>query len=93
MTTASYAALLEISQHMLELAKRQEWEALTQAQEQRATLIAGISAGGTALAPMNIATLAPTIRQIQDIDREILEYVTPWREDAAKLLSNLSPSP
>jgi hypothetical protein len=92
MTTASYAALLELSRQMLEQAKRQEWESLPLTQEQRVSLIAGIVAKRPALTTSEIAALAPTIRKIQELDREILEYVTPWRDDVAKLLSRLAPS-
>ncbi|MDP2881471.1 MAG: flagellar protein FliT [Azonexus sp.] len=80
--------LLELSRQMLELAKQQEWESLAKAQAQRATLIAGMSPGN----PAELAAMAPTFREIQSIDREILEYVTPWREDVAKLLARLAPS-
>lgn len=91
MATASYTALLELSRQMLEQAKSQEWESLPLAQEQRVLLIAGITAKRPALTTSEIAELAPTIRKIQELDREILEYVTPWREDAAKLLARLAP--
>lgn len=89
---ASYATLLELSRQMLELAKRQEWESLTQAEAQRATLLAGIPAKHSGFAPAEITAIATAIRQIQDCDREVLEYVTPWREHAATLLSHLEPS-
>lgn len=92
MATTSYTALLEISRQMLEMAKQQNWDALALAQEKRAALIAGMKTRAT-LSPAEIGVLAPTIKKIQDFDREILEYVAPWRDDVAKLLARLSPSP
>jgi hypothetical protein len=88
----SYATLLELSRQMLELAKRQDWELLTQTEAKRASALAGMPAKQSPLAPTESAAIAATIRQIQDCDREVLEYVTPWREHAATLLSRLEPS-
>lgn len=93
MNVAGYTTLLELSRQMLELAKQQAWESLALAQEQRATLIARLGSANSAMAPAELATVAQTIREIQGLDREVLEYVTPWREDVAKLLSRLAPLP
>lgn len=94
MNVAGYATLLDLSRQMLELAKQQAWEPLAIAQEQRATLIARLSlANHQAMTPAEQVSVAQTIREIQGLDREVLEYVTPWREDVAKLLSRLAPLP
>ncbi|MFZ2973786.1 MAG: flagellar protein FliT [Ferribacterium limneticum] len=93
MNVAGYTTLLELSRQMLELAKQQAWEPLTLAQEQRATLIARLSSASPAMTQAEQATIAQTIQEIQGLDREVLEYVTPWREDVAKLLSRLTPLP
>jgi len=92
MTSQRYASLLEISRQMLELAKQQEWEPLTQAQAQRATLIGALSTQQPAPTPAELASVAPAIREIQNLDRQILDLVNPWREDVAKLLTRLSPT-
>lgn len=92
MNMAGYTTLLDLTRQMLELAKQQSWESLAQAQEQRTTLISGISAKNPALTPAELAAMAPTIREIQGLDRKILEHVIPWREDVAKLLTRLAPS-
>lgn len=89
---ASYASLLELSRKMLVLAKRQEWELLAQMESERTSLLTTIPVKQSPLAPAESAAIAATIRQIQDCDREVLEYVTPWREHAATLLSRLEPS-
>lgn len=89
---ASYTKLLDLSRQMLELAQRQEWELLATAEAQRASLLAGIPAPHSGLSAAESAAIAATIRQIQSCDSEILEYVTPWREHAATLLSRLAPS-
>lgn len=87
-----YPTLLKLTRQMLELAKQQEWEALAKAQEQRATLIADMSAASPSLTSAQLATIAPTLREIQSLDREIFEHLSPWHEDVAKLLARLTPS-
>lgn len=74
---------------MLTQAQKQEWEALTEAQARRAQLLLSLPGQASDLSPSAGKEIASTIRQIQEIDREILSYVEPWREDAAKLLSRL----
>ncbi|NTV69451.1 MAG: flagellar protein FliT [Azonexaceae bacterium] len=91
MSVAGYTTLLELSRQMLEQAKQQAWEPLAMAQEQRATLIARLSLANQAMTPAEQASVAQIIREIQGLDREVMEYVTPWREDVAKLLSRLAP--
>lgn len=89
---ASYTKLVDLSRQMLELAQRQEWESLATAEAQRASLLAGMPATHSGLLPAESAAIAAAIREIQACDRDILEYVTPWREHAATLLSRLAPS-
>ncbi len=93
MNMAGYASLLKYSRQMLELAKQQAWEPLAEAQQQRATLIAGMRTQNPPLTAAEQTAAAQTIREIQNLDREILAYVTPWRDDVAKLLARLAPSP
>lgn len=88
----SYSTLLELSRQMLEQARQQEWESLAATEARRASLLAKLPARLPALSPTESAAIATAIRQIQDCDREILEYVTPWREQAATLLSRLTPA-
>jgi hypothetical protein len=88
---ASYTTLLELSRQMLEVAKRQEWESLAEVEAQRATLLAGISLR-PGLSAAESSAIATAIQQIQTYDREILEYVKPWQEHTATLLSRLAPS-
>lgn len=85
--------MLALSSQMLELAKQQNWESLAQAQEQRARLIAGLPPALASMTPAEQAATRLSIQEIQGLDSEILAYVTPWRDDVAKLLSRLSPSP
>lgn len=89
---ASYTTLLELSQQMLEQARQQEWESLATTEARRTALLAKLPARMPALSPADSAAIATAIRQIQACDREILEYVTPWREQAATLLSRLAPA-
>ena len=91
--TASYFSLLEISRQMLEFAKQQDWEALTQIEAKRASALAAMSPNLKALSMQESAVVGALIRQIQECDREIFEYVTPWREHTAELLTRLEPSP
>ena len=88
---ASYTNLHALSRQMLELAKRQEWESLAQLETERTSLLAKISTKYVGLAPAEISAIATCIREIQDCDKEILDYVTPWQAHAAKLLSHLEP--
>ena len=81
---ASYTKLLMLSKQMRELAKQQQWESLATMEGERAALLAN-----TALASAEISAIGACIRQIQECDRAILDYVTPWREHAEKLLSRL----
>lgn len=89
---ASYSKLLTLTKQMLELAKRQEWENLAQLETERTSLLAGISTRYKALAPAETAAIANCIREIQDCDKAILDYVVPWQEHAATLLSRLEPT-
>jgi len=88
---ASYTTPLELSRQMLEQARQQEWESLAATEAHRASLLAKLPARLSALSPADSTAVASAIRQIQACDREILEYVTPWREQAATLLSRLAP--
>lgn len=93
MSTVGYDTVLALSSQMLALAKQQDWESLAQAQEQRARLIAGLPPALASMTPAEQAAMRLSIQEIQGLDSEILAYVTPWRDDVAKLLSRLSPSP
>ena len=93
MNTSGYDTVLALSSQMLALAKQQDWESLAQAQEQRARLIAGLPPALASMTPAEQAAMRLSIQEIQGLDSEILAYVTPWRDDVAKLLSRLSPSP
>jgi len=86
---ASYTKLLMLSKQMRELAKQQQWESLATMEGERAALLAATSTINTALASAEISAIGACIRQIQECDRAILDYVTPWREHAEKLLSRL----
>lgn len=88
---AAYCALLEISRQMLALAEKQQWEALTVLESQRAGMIGDLqkSAGYTGSDTEEIAAL---IQQIQALDEEIQGYVLPWQTHAATLLERFRPS-
>lgn len=86
---ASYTKLLMLSKQMLELAKHQQWESLATMESERAALLSTIPSKYAALAATEISAIGACIRQIQECDRAILDYVTPWREHAEKLLSRL----
>lgn len=92
MATTGYSKLLEISLHMVELAKHQEWEALTAAESERNSLLAKVPPKPADMSLSDINAMAKAIREIQDCDRAILDYVTPWREHAETLLSRLDPA-
>ena len=86
---ACYAELLVLTQNMLTLAKNQEWEALAEAETKRAQMLPGLPRQPASLGPIVSREIADTLRQIQAIDQEALDYVMPWREHAAALLSRL----
>lgn len=88
-----YTELLLLSEKMLVLAKNQEWEALGKIEAQRAQMLPGLCCQPANLELAAFEEIADVIRQIQAIDREILDYVTPWREQAATLLSHLKAPP
>lgn len=90
---ASYTKLLALTKQMLELAKHQEWECLALLEAERASLLAGISTKHEAQASAETDAIANLIREIQDCDKAILDYVVPWQEHAATLLSRLDPTP
>src|SRR5574343_1200886 len=86
---AGYAELLALSQNMLALAKKQEWDALAEAETIRAQMLPGLPRQPASLGPIVSREIADILRQIQAIDQEVLDYVMPWREHAAALLSRL----
>lgn len=86
---AGYAELLALSRNMLILAKNQEWEALAEAEAKRAQILPGLPRQSVSLGQAVAREIADTIRQVQAIDQDILDYVMPWREHAAALLSRL----
>lgn len=88
---SGYTEALEISRQMLDLAKRQEWESLTQTEQKRSSLLANMAAANLLIPPGDADAIARNIKQIQECDRQILDYVTPWREQAQVLLSRLEP--
>lgn len=90
--TANLVQLLRLSQQMLELAKSQQWEALTEIQTQRAQILPELSLQINDLVLTEAGDIAKVIRQIQDIDQQILDYVTPCREQTAALLNRLTSS-
>lgn len=87
-----YAALLELSQQMQVLARNEDWELLAQVEAQRAAMLASLPVALPTLSSTECLAIADCIRQIQACNNEILEYVTPWREQTAKLLSRLATS-
>lgn len=87
---ATYTMLVEISRQMLEFAEHQDWESLAAAESRRSALLTNMPAKLPALSPLAKAGIEAAILQIQDCDREILEYVTPWREQVASLLARLA---
>lgn len=89
---ASYAKLLELSQQMREFAVGQDWEALTRCEAERAGLIAAMPSRPAVFSASEAKAVANCLRQVQNCDRQILDYVMPWREQVATLLSRLSTS-
>lgn len=87
---AGYQTLLSISQQMLELARQQNWEALAAAESRRSALLATLPQQLPAMPAATGSAITRIIHQIQDCDREILDYVTPWREQTANLLARLN---
>lgn len=89
---ARYSELLELSRQMLLHAQNQDWELLSQTEAKRSLLLDSTPAQLPALPLQEREAIAKSILQIQAYDREILDYVTPWREQTAKLLSRLTPA-
>jgi len=87
---ATYCALLEISRRMLALAEKQQWEALSILESQRAGMIGELQKGASDTAS-TASEIAALISQIQALDEETLEYVLPWRAHAAALLERFRP--
>lgn len=90
---AGYAKLLALSQCMLTLAKNQEWEKLAQTAEERAQLLPSLVRQPANTGTAETREVAEAIQQIQVIDQEVLDYVRPWREHAAMLLTRLESPP
>ena len=86
---ANYEALLGISLKMKACACEQAWDELAQLETQRANLIASQPAQPNFVPTVEQQSIAKIIRQIQACDQAVLEYVTPWREQAGKLLERL----
>lgn len=91
MPIAGYKKLLEISISMLELAQQQEWEAMVTAESERAALLTEISTKRANLSMAERDALANIICEIQNCDRAILNYISPWQEHVTALLSRLEP--
>lgn len=88
---ANYEALLRISLKMKACACEQAWDELAQLETQRANLITSLPARPNSIPTVEQQSIANIIRQIQACDQAVLEYVTPWREQAGKLLERLEP--
>lgn len=84
---AGYIRLLELSEQMLMLAKSGQWEALTACEAERARQIAALPArAGSQLSPQQAAALRELLLRVQAVNTEVMEYVTPWREQVARWL-------
>lgn len=90
---AQYESLLGLSRQMAELARQQSWEALTQLESRRVELLGQLPPSIATLPAPERADIAAAIRQIQECDETVLEYLIPWREHAGTLLAHLKPGP
>lgn len=86
----SYEALLELSSQMVDAARRQEWDALDQLQQQRTVLIAALPDEIPSSAHSQATDVADIIRRIQLHDATILEHATASREQIGDLIKHFS---
>lgn len=89
---ARYSEMVELSRQMLVHAQNQDWELLSQTEAARLRLLDSTPPQLPSLPPKESEAIANSIQEILAYDREILEYVTPWREQTELLLSRLSPT-
>lgn len=82
-----YHQLNELTQQMVPLAKREAVDALSTLQAQRVALIEQIDAlSPTAESATQSAAIERLIREILAAEREILDYIEPWRDQMRTLL-------
>lgn len=87
---ASYAKLLELSRQMQLAARAQDWERLSRNEAERGRLIATLPAQPAYRSTSEAAAIGACLREIQDCDRQVLDYVLPWREQVGRLLGKLT---
>ena len=78
---------------MVNQACQQSWEALAQLESQRAALLTELPESLASVQGPERAGVVEIIRQIQECDRAVLEYVMPWREQVGALLARLKTPP
>jgi len=87
---AGYAKLLEISRQMPLFARAQDWEALARCESERGQLLAALPTPPVPRSANETAAIRICLQEIQDCDRQVLEYVLPWREQVGQLLGKLA---
>ena len=87
---ATYENALGLSKKMVELAHEQAWDMLPQTEAERRSLLDSLPNSGLRMLPRAEQALAAgLIRQIQNCDQEVRDYVLPWQESVGKLLARL----
>jgi hypothetical protein len=89
---AGYAKLLEVSRQMPPVARAQDWETLSRCESERGQLLATLPTPPVLRSANEAAALRICLQEIQDCDRQVLEYVLPWREQVGQLLNKLMAS-
>ncbi len=93
-----YKPLLELSRKMEKLASEQAWDDLIATESERRrlfdNLLASLPSAQLARLPQaEQQAIATLIRQIQNCDQTVREYVLPWQENVGTLLAHLEPKP
>lgn len=87
-----YTQLLELSRQMQLAARAQDWESLSRCEAERGRLIATLPPRPSYRSTSEAAAIAACLREIQDCDRQVLDYVLPWRQQVGELLGKLEAS-
>ncbi len=86
-----YETLLSLSRRMVALAEAQAWDELAQLETKRARLLLELPIKPPSQPAAQAQKIGAYIKQIQGCDQQVLEHVTPWREQTGALLARLAP--
>lgn len=87
-----YETLLGLSQKMEILAREQAWDNLIETESERHELMNCLDVSELPrLTKAQQVAVVTIIKQIQDCDQKVLDYVLPWKEHVHPLLTRFEP--